>query len=106
MLDQAPASSTARFALQNHLDFLYAAQPRRLAFRARTLTEFEVWQSTLRTELMRRLGLEGRSRLPGVAEKLQVIDRETYVEEKYSLNVGEQIHAPHVCAGAQEVAAL
>jgi dienelactone hydrolase len=94
MLDQALASSTARFALQNHLDFLYAVQPRRLAFHARTLTEFEAWQSTLRQELIRLLGLESRSRLPGVAEKLQVIDRETYVEEKYSLNVGEQIHAP------------
>jgi dienelactone hydrolase len=92
MLDQAQV--TTSFALQNHLDFLYAAQPRRLAFHAQTLAEFEMWQSTLRLELGRLLGLQGRSHVPGAAEKLQVIERETYIEEKYSLNVGEHSRAP------------
>jgi hypothetical protein len=71
------------FALQAHVDYLYQNQPRRLAFEARTLDEFRAWQSALRGEIVRLLGLTGRI-VPQnpAAERLQSIDRSRYVEEK------------------------
>jgi dienelactone hydrolase len=83
-----------RFALQPHLDSLYMSQARRLVFRAKSATEFEQWQSALRATLVQVLGLDGRTPVPVAAEKLQAIDRGVYVEEKYSLAVGEDVHAP------------
>ncbi len=82
------------FALQSHLDFLYEHKPRRLAFRATTLTEFRQWQQALCAELLQVLGLAGRSPVQAAAEKLQTIDRGVYIETKYSLDVGEQVRAP------------
>ncbi len=83
-----------RFALQAHLDFLYEHKPRRLAFRATTLSEFQQWQQELHSELVQLLGLAGRAPVLVKVDKLQAIDRGTYVEEKYSLDVGEQVTAP------------
>jgi dienelactone hydrolase len=40
------------------------------------------------------LGLAGRSPVPVTAEKLEAIDRGTYIETKYRLDVGEQVRAP------------
>src|SRR3989304_4885223 len=94
MLNQVQAATAVRFTLQDHLDFLYTARPGRLAYRAKTLAEFEVWQAAFRRELLRLLGLENRSPLPGMAEKWQMIDRGTDVEEKDRLEVGEQVSAP------------
>jgi dienelactone hydrolase len=83
------------FALQAHVDYLYQHQPRRLAFNATDLETFKVWQQTLQAEVVRLLGLTGRT-LPAnsAAEKLQAIDQGTYIEEKYALDVGDNVPAP------------
>jgi len=86
--------SEDKFALQGHLDFLYETKPRRLEFRARTLAEFQQWQQELRAEVMRLLGLSARLPIPVSAEKLETTDRGDYLEEKFALEVGEQVRAP------------
>ncbi len=79
-----------RFALQAHLDDLYAFQPRRLAFRAETPEAFQAWQAALRQAVRQVLGIAGRT-LPQSArvEHLQQVDRGAYTEHKYALDVGE-----------------
>ena len=83
-----------RFGLQPHLEHLYAEPPRRLALRAETPDEFRAWQRELRTELVRLLGLAGRSRPTPAAEQLSADDRGEYVEQKWALDVGEGVAAP------------
>jgi len=86
--------SDERFALQPHLEHLYADTPRRLAYRAETLDEHRLWKQELRKELLRLYGLAGRQR-PGVsAETLAETDRGDYVEQKVALDVGERVQAP------------
>ncbi len=83
------------FNLQGHVDGLYATQPRQLAFRAKTPAEFALWKQTLRTKLAEILGIDGR--IPPAnpqADLLQSVDRGSYIEEKYALDVGETVHAP------------
>ena len=81
-----------RFALQPHLDYLYTNQPQRLAFDARTVEAFTVWQRTLRGEIVELLGLAGRTPpARPVVEKLGEVDRGQYVEEHYALDVGESV---------------
>lgn len=83
------------FHLQSHVDNLIANQPRQLAFRAQSLDEFQRWHSTLRAKFLDLLGIAGRT--PPTrprAERLQAVDRGAYVEEKYTLDVGESIRAP------------
>jgi len=62
--------------------------------RANTLAEFQAWQSTLRFEIARLLGIAERAPVPVVAEKIAAIDRGTYIEEKYRLDSGEQVQTP------------
>jgi len=83
------------FHLQSNLDYLYDNSPRRLAFNASTLAEFDAWKHAYRTELAQILGLSGRT-VPAnpKAEKLQAIDRGQYIEEKYALDVGQNVPAP------------
>ncbi|MBZ0288749.1 MAG: alpha/beta hydrolase family protein, partial [Anaerolineae bacterium] len=83
------------FGLQGHVDFLYDVKPRQLAFRARTVDEFTLWQAELRAVVRSLLGIAGRV-LPAApaAERVQLIDRGAYIEEKYALDVGEQVRAP------------
>jgi len=86
--------SDERFALQPHLEHLYADTPRRLAYRAETLDEHRLWKQELRKELLRLYGLAGRQR-PGVsAETVAETDRGDYVEQKVALDVGERVQAP------------
>lgn len=87
--------TTQSFALQSHVDTLYAQQPRQLALRAESLGEFRAWQRALRQEVAKLLGIAGR-RVPAavIAEKLQTVDRGDYREEKYALEVGEAVAAP------------
>jgi len=87
-------SNDPRFALQSHVDYLYANKPRRMAFNARTVDEFRAWQQALKSDVVELLGLNGRTppRNP-TAEKLQAIDRGRYIEEKYALDVGEGVLA-------------
>ncbi|MBN1965473.1 MAG: acetylxylan esterase [Anaerolineae bacterium] len=82
-------------AMQAHVDALYAQQPRQLALRASSLAEFLAWQRVLRQEVFKLLGLAGRT-LPAsvTADRLQVVDRGEYFEEKYALGVGEGVAAP------------
>lgn len=82
------------FELQSHLDSLYATTPPRLAFRTQTLAEFTRWQGELRARLQQLLGLAGREPVPVAAEPVAVVDRGSYVEEKISLAVGEQVQTP------------
>jgi dienelactone hydrolase len=82
------------FGLQAHVDHLYAANPRRLAFRAETPDEFAAWQTALRQQVAQLLGIAGRTLPPVQAEKVQAIDRGAYVEEKMALDVGENVPAP------------
>lgn len=85
---------TPNFALQSHVDYLYTNKPRRLAFEARTPDEFTVWQTALRGEVVRLLGLTGRTPPANLAaELLQTIDRGKYNEEKHALDVGEGVRA-------------
>ncbi len=82
------------FTLQNHLDYLYDTHPRQMAFKAQTVDEFKTWQHSLRGEVVRLLGLTGRT--PPVnpkAEKVRAVDRGKYVEELYALDVGEGVTA-------------
>jgi len=87
--------TTVNFALQPHLDKLYKHSPRNLALTATTADEFADWKRTLRNELVELLGIARRELPPKIqAEKLQMIDRGDYVEEKYALNVSEGVYAP------------
>jgi hypothetical protein len=83
------------FHLQRHVDDLFANQPRQLAFRAQSKDEFDRWKATLRAKFRDLLGIAGQ--VPPAnpqAELIQTIDRGTYVEEKYALDVGENLLAP------------
>ena len=83
------------FHLQAKLDQLYANQPRQLPFRASSVVAFVAWQQSLRAKVAEVLGIAGRN-LPGNphAELLHAVDRGQYIEEKYSLEVGEDTQAP------------
>jgi dienelactone hydrolase len=83
------------FHLQAHVDRLYAEKPRQLAFHATTPEEFAAWKHKLRAKILELLRIAGRT-LPAsvTAERLQVVDRGDYVEEKYALDVGENTQAP------------
>ncbi len=83
------------FGLQPQLEHLYATQPRRMALRAETAEQLRRWQRELRAEVLRLLGLEGRTPLPPPdAQQLSARDCGDYVEELYSLDVGERARLP------------
>ncbi len=85
----------SRFLLQTHVDAVYEAAARKLAFRARTPAEFHAWQAALRGKTLELLGLAGRTPPEAVAaEKLQAVERDGYVEEKYLLDAGEDVSIP------------
>jgi dienelactone hydrolase len=86
---------TPQFHLQNHLSYLYANQPRQLAFHAESRDEYASWKRKLRAKVMELLGIAGRA-LPSTVSviRLRSIDRGRYIEEKYGLDVGETVHAP------------
>ena len=68
---------SSRFLLQAHVDAVYEAAPRRLAFKARTPDEFGAWQAALRQKTLALLGLAERTPPESVAaEKLQPEDRD------------------------------
>lgn len=83
-----------RFALQPHLDMLDSTRRPRFSLRARAVSEFQEWQSEFRAELARVLGLTGRARVPVVTEQVGVKDCGLYLEEKYALDVGDEVLAP------------
>ena len=86
---------SSRFLLQAHVDAVYEAAPRRLAFKARTPDEFGAWQAALRQKTLALLGLAERTPPESVAaEKLQAVERDGYVEEKYLLDAGEGVSIP------------
>ncbi|MDX1994466.1 MAG: alpha/beta hydrolase family protein [bacterium] len=83
------------FALQPHLDQLDRPSAQRFAFYARTQDDFTAWKNVLRAKLRRLLRIEGRTLpLPPLVQKLQAVEREGYIEEKFALDVGEGIFAP------------
>lgn len=87
--------SNSRFLLQKHVKAVYESAPRRLAFTARTAAEFGAWQAELRGKVVELLGLAGRTAPASVAaEKLQAVQREGYVEEKYLVDAGEGVAVP------------
>ena len=83
------------FHLQNHVNALYAQQPRLLAFQAQTAAAFAAWKQALQATLRELLGIAGRTLPPSVkAERLHSVDCGDYVEEQYALDVGEGVRAP------------
>ena len=90
--------NSPQFLLQAHVDAVYEAAPRRLAFSARTPDEFGAWQAALRQKTLELLGLAGRTPPVAVAaEKLQAVERDGYVEEKHLLDAGEGWASPPIC---------
>jgi hypothetical protein len=84
-----------RFDLQMHVERLTHHGARRLAYSAGSLEEFHAWKHELRGVLLRLLGLEGRKRPePIKAEHITAVERTGYSEEKYALDVGEDVQAP------------
>ena len=83
------------FELQSHLDTLYQQKPRQLALAATTDEAFGFWRDALREKVTEVLHLSGRT-VPTnpAAEHLSEIDRGSYVEHKYALDVGETVRAP------------
>ena len=85
----------SRFELQAHLDTLYDAGPRRLAFDASTRDAFALWQAALRRAVAEALGIAGRLPPQHVrAEHLRTHDRGAYREEKWALDAGEGVQIP------------
>jgi dienelactone hydrolase len=80
--------------MQPHLDRIYAEQPRKFAFTARTLSEYAAWQTDFRVELTSLLGLDNHPPASLAAEKVHTIDRGTCLQEKYSLDSGEGVQTP------------
>jgi hypothetical protein len=72
-----------QFELQSHLDTLW-----------RELPSAPLPTAAQRAALVRLLGLENRPTVPVQAKCLQIVDCGSYVEEKYSLDVGEGVRAP------------
>lgn len=93
-LDAQPCMTEKAFWLQPHLAFLDARLTHRLAMHASGVQEFRQWQLELRREIVYRLGLAERAPMAIKADRLGAIDRGAFVEEKYSLQVGERAHAP------------
>jgi dienelactone hydrolase len=77
------------FHLQASLNAVHNQHRPALAFTARTADEFKAWQAALREQARSLLGLSGRT-LPThpTTTLLQAVDRGTYMEEKYALQVG------------------
>lgn len=86
--------SDNRFALQPHLEHLYADTPRRLTYRAQTPDEHALWKRELRRELAGLYGLAGRRPPAVAAETVSETDRGDYVEQKVALDVGERVQVP------------
>ncbi|HET9914851.1 MAG TPA: alpha/beta hydrolase family protein [Anaerolineales bacterium] len=82
------------FSLQRHLNDIYSVSPRKLAFDARTIKDYLLWQASLRAELSRLLGLQNHAFAGLVAQKIHGVDRGKFIEEKLALDVGEGIQAP------------
>jgi len=79
--------------MQNHLDRLYTNQTHKFAFKARTLKECTKWQAAFQEALQALVGLAGRVSA-AAASKIYSHDRGCYLEEKYTLEVGEGVQAP------------
>jgi len=82
------------FSLQDHLDNLYSANARKFAFKARTLKDYLIWQASFRLELTALLGLQDHPPASLALQLIQSVDRGTYIEEKFRLDVGEGVQAP------------
>lgn len=83
------------FDLQSHVDKLTLVPERRLAYNADSLSEFNRWQQKLRDVIVNLLGLNRYTRpAPIRAEFLAAVERDGYTEEKYALDVGEDVQAP------------
>lgn len=82
------------FSLQEHLDQQYAKSARTFTCTACTLDDFSLWQSAFRAELTRLLGLQNHAPAPLFTQKINNVDRGTFIEEKFSLDVGEGVQAP------------
>ncbi|MGC9455297.1 MAG: alpha/beta hydrolase family protein [Phycisphaerae bacterium] len=82
------------FGLQTHLEHLYAYRPRGMSLTAETPEAFGAWQTELRRELVRLLGLVGRERPMPAVERVSAEDRGDYVQQKWALDVGEGVTMP------------
>jgi len=88
------ATYHAMFTLQPHLDRLYASSQRNFSLNTRSLKDYLIWQTTARIELTRLLGLENHPPASLTVKSIHSIERETYIEEKLRLDVGEGVQAP------------
>lgn len=82
------------FSLQQHLDDIYSAGLRKFAFNSRTLKDYRLWQTALRAEVSRLLGLQNHPPAPLLAQSIRSVDRGRFTEEKVALDVGEGVQAP------------
>ena len=96
-----------RFDLMPHLDAISDDKPLYLAFRATNLAEHAQWKAALRSKVLEKLGLLGRQvpERPSV-EELESIDKGSYVQTKYALDVGEGVEAPIYVLVPKNVAAV
>ncbi|MEN6505314.1 MAG: alpha/beta hydrolase family protein [Planctomycetaceae bacterium] len=87
-------SYSRQFRLDDHLEKLYRQAARPLAMKATTIAAFNVWKAELRAAVLKLLGIAGRKRPRPAAQMLREIDCGKYVEQKWSLDVGEGAAAP------------
>ena len=83
------------FALQDHVDYLYETRPRPFEFRADSIRDFVAWQVALRQVMMALLRIVERP-LPTNPSAILIyaLDQRDYTEEKYALDVGEDVRTP------------
>ncbi|HET9912236.1 MAG TPA: alpha/beta hydrolase family protein, partial [Anaerolineales bacterium] len=82
------------FSLQEHLNTTYSKTSRKFAFHARTLKDYLTWQTALRAELSRLLGLQNHPPAALAVQNIRSVDRGAFTEEKLALDVGEGVQAP------------
>ncbi len=82
------------FRLDQHLEDLYRRTARPLGVQTGTVAQCNLWKAQLRSAVLRLLGIAGRKRPRPSACKLSEIDCGKYVEQKWSLDVGEGVAAP------------
>lgn len=82
------------FSLQEHLNTIYSKTSRKFAFNPCTLKDYLTWQTGLRAELSRLLGLQDHPPASLAVQNIRSVDRGAFTEEKLALDVGEGVQAP------------
>ena len=83
------------FQVENHLARIHGESPHALRFSATTAEDVERWRKRARGKLRELFVLTGREPLPNPsAVRLASVRRDGYTEEKWALDVGEDVRAP------------